>query len=152
MLIWDWVCQKNRLICLSGNNLPPESCERIISSFAAWSHAGQDYQFDDRWHHQRYIVNIEPQSSYPLAGTLSRHGERSKEQLKAMIECGDVVCLNDVCVLSAGLFYIDDNGKLICGNENAFRFGGAKTLSVRLILQWVSAITDALTEYLRQPH
>ncbi|KYM74011.1 hypothetical protein A3L21_12260 [Pantoea agglomerans] len=66
---------------------------------------------------------------------LSRHGERSKEQLKALIECGDVVCLNDVSVLSAGLFYIDDNGKLICGNENVFRFGGAKTLSVRLILQ-----------------
>lgn len=50
-----------------------------------------------------------------------------------MIECGDVVCLNDVSVLSAGLFYIDDKGKLICGNENAFKFGGAKTLSVRLI-------------------
>ena len=65
----------------------------------------------------------------------SRHGEWSKEQLKAMIQCGDVVYLNDVCVLSAGLFYIDDNGKLICGNENAFRFDGAKTLSVRLIMQ-----------------
>lgn len=52
-----------------------------------------------------------------------------------MIQCGDVVYLNDVCVLSAGLFYIDDNGKLICGNENAFRFDGAKTLSVRLIMQ-----------------
>lgn len=52
-----------------------------------------------------------------------------------MIECGDVVCLNDVSVLSVGLFYIDDNGKLICGDENAFRFGGAKTLSVRLIMQ-----------------
>ena len=66
---------------------------------------------------------------------LSRQGERSKEQLKAMIECGDVVCLNDVCVLSAGLFYIDDKGKLICGDENAFKFGGAKKLSVRLIMQ-----------------
>jgi len=52
-----------------------------------------------------------------------------------MIECGDVVCLNGASVLSAGLFCIDDKGKLICGNENAFRFGGAKTLSVRLILQ-----------------
>ena len=52
-----------------------------------------------------------------------------------MIQCGDVVCLNDVSVLTAGLFYIDDNGKLICGDENAFRFGGAKTLSVHLILQ-----------------
>lgn len=52
-----------------------------------------------------------------------------------MIECGDVVCLNYVSVLSAGLFYIDDNGKLICGDENAFRFGEAKTLSVRLIMQ-----------------
>lgn len=52
-----------------------------------------------------------------------------------MIECGDVIYLNDVAVLSAGLFYIDDNGKLICGNENAFRFGGAKTLSVHLIMQ-----------------
>jgi len=66
---------------------------------------------------------------------LSRHGEWSKEQLKAMIQCGDVVYLNDVAVLSAGLFYTDDKGKLICGDENAFRFGGAKTLSVRLILQ-----------------
>jgi len=66
---------------------------------------------------------------------LSRQGERSKEQLKAMIECGDVVCLNDVSVLSAGLFYIDDNGKLICGDENVFRFGGAKILSVLLIMQ-----------------
>lgn len=152
MFIWNWVCQKNRLICLSRDYLSPESFERIISPFATWSHAGQDYQFDYRWHQQRYIVNIEPQSSYPLAGTLTRHGERSKEQLKAMIECGDVVCLNGASVLSAGLFYIDDKGKLICGNENAFRFGGAKTLSVRLILQWVSAITDALTEYLRQLH
>jgi len=52
-----------------------------------------------------------------------------------MIERGDVVCLNDVSVLSAGLLYIDDNGKLICGDENAFRFVGAETLSVRLILQ-----------------
>ncbi|ERM08571.1 hypothetical protein L584_21630 [Pantoea agglomerans Tx10] len=52
-----------------------------------------------------------------------------------MIECGDAVCLNDVSVLSAGLFYIEDNGKLICGNENVFKFGGAKTLSVRLIMQ-----------------
>lgn len=50
-----------------------------------------------------------------------------------MIQCGDVVCLNDVSVLSAGLFYIVDKGKLIFGNENAFRFGGAETLSVRLI-------------------
>ena len=52
-----------------------------------------------------------------------------------MIECGDVVCLNGASVLSAGLFYIDDKGKLICGDENAFRFGGAKTLSVHLIMQ-----------------
>jgi hypothetical protein len=39
---------ENCLICLSGNNVSPESFERIISSFAAWSHAGQDYQFDYR--------------------------------------------------------------------------------------------------------
>ncbi len=52
-----------------------------------------------------------------------------------MIECGDVVYLNDMAVLSAGPFYTDDKGKLICGDENAFKFGGAKTLSVRLILQ-----------------
>ena len=52
-----------------------------------------------------------------------------------MIECGDVVCLNGASVLSAGLFYIDDKGKLICGDENVFRFGGAKILSVLLIMQ-----------------
>lgn len=78
----------NRLICQSRDNLSPESYERIISPFAAWHHAGQDYQFDDRWHHQRYVVNIEPKFSHPLAGTLSRYRERSKEQLKAMIEGG----------------------------------------------------------------
>jgi len=66
---------------------------------------------------------------------LSRHGEWSKEQLKAMIQCGDVVCLNDASVLSAGLFYIDDNGKLVCGDDNAFKFDRAKKLSVRLMLQ-----------------
>jgi len=52
-----------------------------------------------------------------------------------MIECGDVVCLNDASVLSAGLFYIDDNGKLVCGDDNAFKFDRAKKLSVRLMLQ-----------------
>jgi len=46
-----------------------------------------------------------------------------------------VVCLNDVPVLSAGLFYFDDNDKLICRDENAFKFGGTKQLSVRLTLQ-----------------
>jgi len=39
---------ENRLICLSGNNLSPESFERIISPFTTWSHARQDYHFDDR--------------------------------------------------------------------------------------------------------
>jgi len=52
-----------------------------------------------------------------------------------MIECGDVVCLNDPSVLSARLFYIDENGKLICGDENVFKFDRAKKLSVRLTLQ-----------------
>nr|WP_242634110.1 hypothetical protein [Pantoea allii] len=118
----------NRLICLSRDNLPPESFERIISPYSAWRHAEQDYQFDDRFNHQRYIVNIEPKSSHPLAATLPGYGERSKAQLKAMIERGDVVCLNDVSVLPADLFYIDDNGALICRDKNAFRFDGVKRI------------------------
>lgn len=118
----------SRLICLSRDNLSPESFERIIRPFAAWSHVVQDYQFSDRGHHPRYIVNIEPISSHPLAAAFSRKGKRAKEQLKAMIECGEVVCLNDISVLPAGLFYIDGDGALICRNESAFRFGGAKRI------------------------
>ncbi len=115
----------SRLICLSRDNLSPESFERIISPMAAWKHAEQDYQFDDQWHHQRYIINIEPKSNHPLTATLAEHGVRAKAQLKNMIERGDVVCLNDVSVLPADLFYIDDNGALICRDENAFKFSGA---------------------------
>ncbi|MCZ7834225.1 hypothetical protein [Atlantibacter hermannii] len=118
----------NRLICLARDNLAPESFERIIPPFAAWKHAEQDYQFNDRWDHQRYIINIEPKSTYPLAAALPEFGERSREKLKALIEHGDVVCLDDISNLPASLFYIDDNGALICRDENAFKFGGAKRI------------------------
>lgn len=118
----------SRLIYLSRDNLPPESFERIIPPFAAWKHAEQDYQFNDRWDHQRYIINIEPKSTYLLAAALPEFGERSREKLKALIEHGDVVCLDDISNLPASLFYIDDNGALICRDENAFKFGGAKRI------------------------
>ncbi|MCZ7834227.1 hypothetical protein [Atlantibacter hermannii] len=118
----------SRLIYLSRDNLPPESFERIIPPFAAWKHAEQDYQFNDRWDHQRYIINIEPKSTYPLAAALPEFGERSREKLKALIEHGDVVCLDDISNLPASLFYIDDKGALICRDENAFKFGGAKRI------------------------
>lgn len=45
-----------------------------------------------------------------------------------MIECGDVVCLNDVSAVPADLFYIDDNGALICRNKDSFRFDGANEI------------------------
>ncbi|MGV3344433.1 hypothetical protein ACGVWS_01350 [Enterobacteriaceae bacterium LUAb1] len=45
-----------------------------------------------------------------------------------MIACGDVVCLNDVAVIPADLFYIDHNGALICRNGHTFRFSGAKSI------------------------
>jgi hypothetical protein len=45
-----------------------------------------------------------------------------------MIERGDVVCLNDFSVLPASLFYIDDNGSLICRDKNTFRLDGAKRI------------------------
>ncbi|ARJ41619.1 hypothetical protein B1H58_06040 [Pantoea alhagi] len=118
----------NRLICLSRDTLAPESFERIISPLAAWRHIEQDYRFDDRWNNSLYIVNIFPKSAHPLAATLPEYGRRSKEQLKALTERGEVVCLNDVSVLPAGLFYIDDNGMLICRDRTLFRFDGANSI------------------------
>ncbi|WP_237172360.1 HNH/endonuclease VII fold putative polymorphic toxin [Pantoea alhagi] len=118
----------NRLICLSRDTLAPASFERIISPLAAWRHIEQDYRFDDRWNNSLYIVNIFPKSAHPLAATLPEYGRRSKEQLKALTERGEVVCLNDVSVLPAGLFYIDDNGMLICRDKTLFRFDGANSI------------------------
>ena len=45
-----------------------------------------------------------------------------------MIENADVVCLNDVSALPAGLFFINDDGALICRDEQAFRFNGASKI------------------------
>ncbi|ARJ41793.1 hypothetical protein B1H58_07005 [Pantoea alhagi] len=118
----------NRLICLSRDTLAPESFERIISPLAAWKHIEQDYRFDDSWNNSLYIVNIFPKFAHPLAATLPEYGRRSKEQLKALTERGEVVCLNDVSVLPAGLFYIDDNGMLICRDKTLFRFDGANRI------------------------
>ncbi len=117
----------NRLIYLLRDDLAPESFERILDPQAAWRHAEQNYAYDDRWN-QRYIVNIDLKSVHPFAGTLPRQGEQAKSQLRTMIERGDVVCLNEISVLPAELFYINNNGALICRDESVFRFDGAKKI------------------------
>lgn len=118
----------NRLFCLSRDNLNPESFERIIRPYAAWKHAEKDYRYDDRWYHSHYIVNIDLKSDGPYSSATPEYGSQAKAQLKHMIERGDVVCLNDVSVLPANLFYIDDNGVLICRDKTAFLFDGAQRI------------------------
>ncbi|HDL8491534.1 TPA: hypothetical protein P4O12_001215 [Yersinia enterocolitica] len=115
----------NDLYCLSRDNLPPEEYERIISAYAAWSRICREYEFDDRNNNGRYIINM--RENRAASHLRPSRGAREKDKLEKMVFSGDIVMLSDIHG-PARLFYIDDDGKLICTDSLGFRFDGAKKI------------------------
>lgn len=122
-----WSLPGDRLICLQRDNLKPELFEKIISPSEAWRHAEQDYIFDDSWYHSRYIVMMELKS-YGYPPPALHYGTQAKRQLQGMIKCGGVVCLDKYRAPPFNLFWVDDNGALICRDKDAFLFGGERVI------------------------
>ncbi|CRG52394.1 hypothetical protein B7R74_19875 [Yersinia pseudotuberculosis] len=115
----------NYLYSLSQDNLPPEEYERIISPNTALSRINREYEFDDRHNTGRYIINMrERQISSNQALPC---GIREKEKLEKMVSFGDIVMLSDLYG-PAKLFYINEEGKLICTNPLAFSLSGADSI------------------------
>ncbi|OVZ94938.1 hypothetical protein CBW54_00545 [Yersinia kristensenii] len=110
---------------LPNDNLPPEEFERIISARKAWSRICREYVFDDGNGTGRYIINMREERIVQHR-TASR-GLREKEKLEKMVFSGDVVMLSDIYG-PANLFYINEDGKLVCTDPMAFRFEGAKKI------------------------
>lgn len=112
------------LFYLPKDNLTPEEYERIISPFAAWSHIERRYEFDDGWNGSHYLIRMREKNFYRSPNQPPPHGPREKARMKNMVEHGEVVMLNPFSG-PAGLFYINDNGNLICTHSGAFAFSGA---------------------------
>lgn len=115
----------NDLYYLPRDNLPPEEYERIISAYAAWSRICREYEFDDHNNNGRYIINM--RENRAASHSRASRGAREKDKLEKMVFSGDIVMLSDIHG-PAKLFYIGENGKLICTDPLSFHFDGAKKI------------------------
>ncbi|CNK65880.1 HNH endonuclease domain-containing protein [Yersinia enterocolitica] len=115
----------NYLYYLSRDNLAPEEYERIISAYAAWSRICREYEFDDGYNASRYLINMREGRTYHTPA--SSRGSREKEKLEKMVFSGEIVMLSDI-YRPAGLFHINDDGKLICADPLAFHLNGVEKI------------------------
>jgi hypothetical protein len=117
----------NYLYYLSKDNLAPEEYERIISAYAAWSRICREYEFDDGRNASRYLINMREYNPHVSPNQTRPGGIREKEKLERLVSLGDVVMLSDMHG-PARLFYINEEGRLISTNPQAFRFNGAEKI------------------------
>lgn len=115
------------LYYLAKDDLAPEEYERIISPFFAWSRICKKYEFDDTIRGSFYIINIRERPYYRSSHQPAPHGLREKARLKSMVESGDVVMLSEMHD-PGSLFYINDEGKLICTSYSSFRHNGTEKI------------------------
>ncbi|MGP9293469.1 polymorphic toxin type 46 domain-containing protein [Yersinia pseudotuberculosis] len=119
---------------LSRDNLRPEEYERIVSAYAAWTRVCREYEFNDGYHANHYIINMrERQVHHTQASSL---GPREKDKLERMVFSGEVVMLSDLYG-PAKLFHINEDGTLICSDPLAFHHDGAK----RIITEYSKSVS-----------
>ncbi|QKJ87657.1 HNH endonuclease [Paramixta manurensis] len=112
---------------LARDNLAPERYEEIISPCFAWWRICKEYEFDDSYTHHLYLINMRPREGRVYTHQAPPHGPREQEKLKNWLYGGQAVML-DNRFSSGNLFYIDDQGQLICRDPLAFRFSGAERI------------------------
>lgn len=115
------------LYYLPKDDLAPEEYERIISPIFAWMHIREEYEFDDAHDRGFRLVNMHKRPCNPNPHQPRRYGPREEARLKAMVKSGEVVMLSPFHG-PATLFYIGDQGQLICRDPSAFSFYGAKNV------------------------
>ena len=119
-------CLPADLYYLPRDNLDPEKFELIMSPSHAWSRIDSEYVFDDNWSSGFQLVNMQRRAFNGYTNQLPPHGPREREKLKSMVYGGQVVMLERFSTSAGKLFYINDDGELICRDPLAFRFSGAQ--------------------------
>lgn len=126
----------NNLYYLPRDDLAPERYEEIISPSFAWSDIDIKYVFDDRPLMGFQIINMRERNFNGYTNQLPPHGPREREKLKNMLYNGEVVMLGGFSASPGCLFYITNDGALICRDPLVFAFDGAR----KIIQQYKNSI------------
>ncbi|QNU42452.1 hypothetical protein IDH70_14040 [Mixta calida] len=116
----------NNLYYLPRDNLAPEKYEEIVNPLSAWPQIKSEYVFDDSLMPGFQLINMRRRDFHGYTNQLPPHGAREQEKLKSMLFCGEVVMLSGFSASPGWLFYIDDNGELICCDPLSFKFDRAQ--------------------------
>lgn len=118
------------LFYLLRDNLEPEYYELIAQPYATWHYIQQEYEFDDRYRGHYYIAGLRPhpqcsrnyvhQSNYT-------YGLNTHRRMRELVFNGNIVMLDRIGP-PGQLFYIDEQGELICTNPWAFERNGAENI------------------------
>ncbi|YCI30448.1 hypothetical protein M1E08_06225 [Erwinia sp. PK3-005] len=116
------------LYYLPRDDLAPERYEEITSPVFAWPKVDSKYVFDDRMHFGFQLINMQQCAFNGYNNQPPPHGPREREKLKSMIYRDEVVMLGGYSFSKGSLFYIDEQGALICRDRLAFKFDGARDI------------------------
>ena len=118
----------NDLYYLPRDDLAPEKYEEIISPHSAWPRIESKYVFDDRHSVGFQLINMREREIHGYSNQPPPYGTREREKLKNMLYSGEVVMLDGFSAARGWLFYINNDGELICRDPLAFRFSGAQRI------------------------
>ncbi|HFR4564514.1 TPA: hypothetical protein ACHWLI_002701, partial [Enterobacter sichuanensis] len=118
------------LFYLSRDNLEPEKYELITRPAVTWDYIRQEYEFDDRYRDHYHVEGLRPRPSYSRSYAYQNNrsnGFNTERRMRYLVFRGEVVMLNRSA--SPGeLFYIDEEGQLICKNYHAYEMNGAEQI------------------------
>ncbi|HDT6030190.1 TPA: HNH endonuclease [Enterobacter cloacae subsp. cloacae] len=118
------------LFYLSRDNLEPDKYELITRPSVTWDYIRQEYEFDDRYRDHFHVEGLRPRPSCSRSYAYQNNhsnGFNTERRLRYLVFRGEVVMLNRYG--SPGeLFYIDEEGQLICRNYHVFEMNGAERI------------------------
>lgn len=118
------------LFYLSRDNLEPEKYELITRPSVTWDYISQEYEFDDRYRDHYHVEGLRPRPSYSRSYAYQNNhsnGFNTERRLRYLVFRGEVVMLNRYGT-PGELFYIDEEGQLICKNYHVFEMNGAEQI------------------------
>ncbi|KMV33507.1 HNH endonuclease [Franconibacter pulveris] len=118
------------LFYLLRDSLEPEYYELIAQPYATWNYIQQEYEFDDRYRGHYYIEGLRPhpQCSRNYAHQSNyTYGLNTHRRMRELVFNGNIVMLDRIGP-PGQLFYIDEQGELICTNPWAFERNGAENI------------------------
>ena len=118
------------LFYLSRDNLEPEKYELITRPSVTWDYIRQEFEFDDKYRDHYHVEGLRPRPSYSRSYAYQNNrsnGFNTERRMRYLVFRGEVVMLNRSA--SPGeLFYIDEEGQLICKNYHAYEMNGAEQI------------------------